>query len=316
MYSMPSRFGIANLAAIIFAISAAAAEPPTGDAVIRGKYAGSEIAIATTGRLAGAIHSVTWNGQEFIDSADHGRQLQSACSFNCGQAGPFWAEAFNPTEAGSRKDGAGAKSTSRLLELKAGKNELATRTQMAFWLTPGEKSDKFPALNDKPLSAHVVSKRVTIGYGKFPNVLDYRVSFAGPDSESHTYAQYEALTGYMPKEFSVFNTWNPEDGKLAKLEDGPGEQSLPIVFSKPDGKHAMAVWSPDQPSKGYADAGYGRFRFRDEKVVKWNCVFRYRDDKAVNLAERSFRVYVILGTLDNVRATLAGLVEAVADERR
>lgn len=319
MYIMRSGIGNAGGIGILFLLAAGpgfAAEPPSGDSVIRGKFGDSNIVITTTARLAGAIHSLTWNQQEFIDSADHGRQLQSACSFDCGEKGPFWAEAFNPTEAGSRKDGAGPKSTSRLLELKAGKNELTTRTQMAFWLAPGEKSQKFPALNDKPLSQHTVSKRVAIGYGKFPNVLNYRVTFDGPETEAHTYAQYEALTGYMPQEFSEFRTWNPVDGKLAKLDDGPGEQRLPVVFYKPDGKYAIAVWSPDQPSKGYETAGYGRFRFPAEKVVKWNCVFRYKDPAGVKLAGRAFRVFVVLGTLDDVHSALTGLAKAVTDERR
>ena len=85
----------------------------SGDSVIRGKTGRSEIRITTTSRLAGAIHSLTWNGREFIDSFDHGRQLQSACSFNLGQK-EFHAECFNPTEAGSRSDGRGGISTSRL----------------------------------------------------------------------------------------------------------------------------------------------------------------------------------------------------------
>ena len=50
------------------------------DAVVCSKADPSEIVITTTKRLAGAIHSVTWNGKEFIDSTDHGRQLQSASS--------------------------------------------------------------------------------------------------------------------------------------------------------------------------------------------------------------------------------------------
>ena len=49
-----------------------------GHAVIRAPAHGSEIVITTTPRLAGAIHSLTWNGKEFIDSFDHGRQMQSA----------------------------------------------------------------------------------------------------------------------------------------------------------------------------------------------------------------------------------------------
>ncbi len=55
-------------------------QQPSGDAVIRGKAGKSEIVIRTTTRLAGAIHSLTWDGVEFVDSADHGRQIQSAAS--------------------------------------------------------------------------------------------------------------------------------------------------------------------------------------------------------------------------------------------
>ena len=75
--------------------------PSNGNAVIRAKAGPSEIVITTTNRLAGAIHSLTWNGKEFIDSTDHGRQLQSASNFDCGK--DLVAETFNPTEAGSRR---------------------------------------------------------------------------------------------------------------------------------------------------------------------------------------------------------------------
>ena len=56
--------------------------PLSGNAVIRSKVGQSEIVITTTERLAGGVHSLTWGGKEFIDSHDHGRQLQSAASFN------------------------------------------------------------------------------------------------------------------------------------------------------------------------------------------------------------------------------------------
>src|SRR4029079_13079866 len=116
----------------------AGADAPDGNATIRAPAGSSEIVITTTARLAGAIHSLTWNGQEFIDSADHGRQLQSASNFDAGSA--FTPEAFNPTEAGSVDDGAGPKSSSRLLHLIAKDNQLQTTNQMAFWLSPTGKS--------------------------------------------------------------------------------------------------------------------------------------------------------------------------------
>ena len=79
------------------------AADPRGDAQIENTAGESKIVIRTTNRLAGAIDSLTWNGKQFIDSADHGRQLQSACSFH-DLRGRFVPETFNPTEAGSRFD--------------------------------------------------------------------------------------------------------------------------------------------------------------------------------------------------------------------
>ncbi|MFM8826109.1 MAG: hypothetical protein ACKOFT_03410, partial [Actinomycetota bacterium] len=85
------------------------ADRVSGDAVIRGAAGGSEIVITTTSRLAGAIHSLTWNGREFIDSLDHGRQLQSASNLDVD--GRFHNETFNPTEAGAERDMDGPTST-------------------------------------------------------------------------------------------------------------------------------------------------------------------------------------------------------------
>jgi hypothetical protein len=302
-------------AAIVAGWVALADEPrpaPSGNSSIRGKAGTSEIVITTTDRLAGAIHSLTWGGKEFIDSHDHGRQLQSAASFDCAAAGEFWAERYNPTEAGSRADGTGEKSSSKLLELWAKGSELKTTTQMAFWLAPGEKSFGRPALNDKVLSDHRVSKRVRIGYKKLANVIEYEVAFTIPKGERHTYAQFEALTGYMPPEFGRFWTFRPETSKLEELDDGPGEQEFPVVFATEDKAHAMGVFSPDQPSPKHEKAGYGRFRFKAEKVIKWNCVFRVRNDKGIAADEYRFRVFVAVGTLEDVRRSLAALIEEFA----
>ena len=283
-----------------------------GDAVIRGKHGSSEIVITTTSRLAGAIHSLTWGGKEFIDSHDHGRQLQSAASFDCASSKEFWAECFNPTEAGSRADGVGGKSSSKLLKCLAETAELQTSTRMAFWLAPGEKSFGRPALNEKVLSDHVVSKRVRIGYKKWTNVIEYEVTFTVPAGERHTYAQFEALTAYMPPEFDRFWTFRPTSGKLESLSDGPGEQEFPVVFATQDGAHALGIFSPDQPSPGWEKAGYGRVRFKDEKVVKWNCVFRSREATGIAPGDHRFRLFAAVGTSEDVRQSLASLAAEFA----
>jgi hypothetical protein len=288
-----------------FVLSDEPSQPPRADLTIRRAAGNSEIVITTTSRLAGAVHSLTWNGQEFINSTDHGRQLQSASSFSSG--GKHWAEAFNPTEAGSRDDGAGPNSTSRLLHSAATESALQTTTQMAFWLSPGQKSEGHPAFNSTKLSNHLLAKRVQIGLPDLPHVIRYDVTFTLPVNDRHTFAQFEALTGYMPEEFRLFWTFRPETGELKPIDDGPGEQPFPIVLSTASGSHAMGIYSPQQPSTGFENAGYGRWRFQRERVVKWNTVFRFQRSAGVEPGEYSFRNFVVVGDRETVRTSLVEL---------
>lgn len=281
---------------------AALAAAPDGNATIRAKAGDSEIVITTTDRLAGAIHSLTWNGKEFIDSADHGRQLQSASNLDCGKR--LLNETYNPTEAGSRRDGAGKTSSSRLLSLKADGADLETTTQMAFWLVPGEKSGPNPAYNDRVLSDHLLRKRVHIGSPDLPHAIEYTVTFTVPKDEQHTAAVFEALTGYMPAEFSQF--LRLREGKLELLPKGEGEQEHPVVLATADDRYAMGVFAPEAV-KGARGPSYGRFRFEAEKVNKWNCVYRMTEPKGIAPGDYTFRMFVAVGSRADVQATLNAL---------
>ncbi len=286
----------------------AAADPVNGDATIRAKAGPSEIVLSTTNRLAGAVHSITWNGKEYIDSLDHGRQLQSACAFDCGQT-PFWAECFNPTEAGSRRDHIGPKSSSRLLSFKSTPTTLNTMSQMAFWLNPGEKSSGRPTLNTKALSDHRLTKKITLNYRNRAHAIEYDATFTIPQGEQHTLAQFEAVTGYMPEEFSKFYTFDPKSHELKALSDGPGEQSRPVILSTTTGSHAMGVIALDPPVKGISGPSYGRWKFGPERVVKWNCVYRVRNADGVPPGAYRFRMAVIVGSLENVQVTMIQLLK-------
>lgn len=202
-------------------------------------------------------------------------------------------------------DGAGPKSTSVLLSLKAGKNALETRSRMAFWLRPGEKSSGNPAKNAAALSDHLLAKKVMI----LGHAIEYAVTFTVPQGEGHTYAQFEALTGYMPAEFSRFLAYDAESKAARPLSDGPGEQPKPVILSTPSGSHAMGIYSPQR------FPGYGRWRFEREKVVKWNCVFRVREPKGIAPGDYSYRMFVLVGSLDDVIAGLRKLHETEPPSR-
>ena len=117
----------------------------------------------------------------------------------------------------------------------------------------------------------------------------------------------------MPGEFGRFWKLLPSSGELSELDDGPGEQNHPVVFTNETGTHAMGVFSPDQPSRGYEEAGYGRFRFKAEDVVKWNCVFRTRDAQGIASGEHRFRLFVAVGTREDVRRAMNSLIREFAE---
>jgi hypothetical protein len=282
------------------------ADRVSGDAVIRGAAGGSEIVITTTSRLAGAIHSLTWNGREFIDSLDHGRQLQSASNLDVD--GSLHNEAFNPTEAGAERDMAGPTSTSRLLWLSAAGRDLQTASRMAFWLRPGQSSGGHPARNTTALSNHLLQKHVRIGAPGLEHAIRYEVAFTLPADERHTRATFEVVTGYMPSGFRSFHALRA-DGTLEPLADGPGEQTLPVVVSTADGEHAMGVWTAEVARTTKKPATYGRFWFEDARVSKWNCVLREAAEPGMMLAPGVYRslVWLAVGTREQVRETLVKL---------
>ena len=274
--------------------------PPNGDATISAVVGGSPLVIRTFSHLAGAIGSLTWRGQEFIDRDDHGRELQSASSFdNLG-------ECYNPTEAGSSVDG--PTSTSILQALSATANVLTSQTQMAFWLLPGIDyrrpcSPWLPyttAQNSQALSNHLLNKRVTVGFAGLDHVIEYLVIFTIPADERHDSAVFEVLTGYMQPQFSSFWKYNPATRILSPLDYGPEEQDQPVIMATPDGNYAMGVYSPDLPQDEFPTAGYGRWSFIPD-TVKWNCVFRKGN---VTPGQHSYRCYVVVGTLGDVQNSM------------
>lgn len=280
-----------------------------GNGSISSNVLGSTLTISTTHRLAGSIGSLIFRNKEFINQDDHGRELQSASSFDA------VGECFNPTEAGSSTDGAGPISTSKLLAYSAQGNQLKTTTQMAFWLTAGQDysyqnegrgcgniGSIKKAQNTTNISNHLLSKQVTIGYLNIPNVIEYLVTFHVP--EHHQSATFEALTGYLGKDFSEFFAYNPSTDQFNSLSYEDREQTLPVILATTDSNYAMGIYSPELPQAQYSDLGYGRFNFGQYNTMKWNAVYR-RDDTPVG--DYSFRQYVIVGSLVEVQTSMRQL---------
>lgn len=246
------------------------------------------INIRTCTHDAAAICGLTWRNREFVDDFDHGRQIQSAVVYD------RRGEGFNPTEAGGSYDGHNPRPSSSVIlgTRKDSASQLSTQANMAFWLT----------VNGRRQSNTIHSKNVKIGAFGLPHVIEYNTSFRLPSNENHNHAQFEIVTGYMPFEFSRFSTYDPRTRVLAPLSVGPGEQSRPVILSTQDGGWAMGIYANRYKS-------FGRWKFNTERVTKWNHVGRINNPTPGRTY--SFRSYVIVGSLDNVRTSMDQLYRIV-----
>lgn len=281
---------------------------PGGRATISRPFNGSPLTVGVLSRTAGAIDSLTWGGTQFINARDHGRELQSAAAFD------GYGECLNPTEAGSDSDGTGPRSTSLLTALQVGADTLQTRSRMAYWVGPGATTGscpKGPGPQAGPRSNDVLDKRVTLGAEGVANAVAYRVTYI--TAEPHASATFEAATAYMPPAFAQFWSYDPATGRSAPLSAGPEEQGVPVILATADGSRAMGVYSPALPQPTVPNAGYGRFNFATlpgpgNATVKWNCVFR---ENNVPAGAHSYTCYVVVGTLEDVRAGISALRTAL-----
>jgi len=266
------------------ALSASAFFASAQDVTISSSYYANNLSLKTCSHDAGAICSLIYNGKQYLNDFDHGRQLQSASSFD------GLGEAFNPTEAGSFHDGWNISPSSSKLFVasQVSPTSLMTYSQMAYWYK----------VNGKALSNHKFMKQVSLNYDNIFNIIEYTTHFQLPDDEVHTSATFEVLTAYLHNSFTSFYVLD-NNNVIQWLAPTPvGEQNLPIMAATSDNMHAMGFYSPDTPQPAYPAAGYGRWKFPD--TTKINNVYRISNPSGTY----TFKTYVVVGDYFAVRAGL------------
>jgi len=231
---------------------------------ISGATTNGPMVICGSVRVAAAIDYLAWNNMQFINVADHGRELQFAITNASG-------ECYNPTEAGSLNDGAGPTSSSQLLGVNTEGNIYRTTSLPAFWLAPGQRDvNGCYAKNPTIVSNFRSSKQLTVGAWGIPNAIQYLLSTTVGTFQ--TYLQWEVPTGYMPENFNQFWTLHLANGFLNHTDEGPGETPDPVIISTPDQNYAMGAFLVSAPA---TYVHYARFNFPAAGTSKWSVVWRH-----------------------------------------
>jgi hypothetical protein len=184
---------------------------------LSGTFNGKTVVVGANARFGAAIYTIKVNGQEFLDSTDHGRELQSAWQYN------NTGETQNPTEAGSLADGAGPYSTSRILFASVSGNTLTTRTQPAYW---------YP-FSGQTVSPDFLDKTVTLGFNGRNNILvhNYGLYVGNP---YNGFIATEGLTAYTPTAFTRMFA-------VDRATNAPTEIAPPYVWTQSTTHYGIAA---------------------------------------------------------------------------
>lgn len=271
---------------------------------------GSTIVLTASGsRFAGAIASLTYRGVEYIDIADHGRQMQSATQAD------GWGECYNPNEAGSERDGTKFTSSSQLLYLSNSGNVLTSRTRPAYWLEAGQSAPGFcnpnlpypystytTAQNPTNLSNFQVQRTSRFYGSAIPNVIEVDVTWTIPSGFDTVHT--EASTAYLPATFNTFLTYDRASRRLTKVaatatDSAAQHTRLPVIIAQANGRHAMGAWSPSiMTGNGNEYMAWLNFSGYSNPSTKWSCVFGEVTNGAS--AQFSYSCPIAVGTVDEV----------------
>ncbi len=262
---------------------------------------GSPIVVSASNQFAGSIDSITWNGTEFVNSWDHGREFQSAVTFNSR------GECENPTEAGSRADDVGALSNSLLKTLRiVAPNQLMTTSNPAYWLTTGEISPGCGGVAStvpgQPSNMEF-SKLVTIGVPSAANAIKYTASFITPTAK--TQSTFEIVAAYTRgRTFTDFYRFNPATNTLTQvfpaIGSNTGGSPVPPLLSTTDTNFAVGLMAHHVTGISYdmfnaTEAS----RSVDNATTKMNAAVA--GGALVAGAAKQYTAYIVLGTLAQVQ---------------
>jgi hypothetical protein len=295
-----NRFACLLLTGVMFVLPSPAAADVS---IVQSANGATMTVTASSARFAGAISSLTFRNVQYVNIADHGREIQSALQLD------GFGECLNPTEAGSKADGTSLNSSSVLLSISNTGNVLTTQNRPAYWLLPGENYGQVcgsttatTAQNQTVLSNYTIS-RTTSFYPSIPNLIQTDNRFTIPEDRSS--ASIEAITGYLP---STFNSWLRYDRGSRTLVKLTGTSSMqtttvPLIAAQSNGQHAMGVISPGITGADPGQAYYAYFTFGGATATtKWSCVYGHGAITAGT--QLTYTCLMAVGTVDEVIAAL------------
>lgn len=266
------------------------------------------ITIKSNSVAGGALWSWVWNGIEFIDHLDYGREMQAAVFW---QDNGVWR---NPTEAGAEYSG-----TAIAVENRQGapviQNSNSGNTQTTRSIPLEFQPQLWGGGATRPIADidMVIGKDITLDYASMGPVARYVTTVKFGSSITGTVSP---ITSWMPTSFSRFYTYDAVTQALTEVFPGSGCASGQITYSPPS-YGAMIVSNSSQTA---AMAIYGKAPavggvddvFVLAKCPNTSALVAYTTFAAQSAGTHTYTHFVTTDTLTNVVANVHALYVAGA----
>ena len=201
----------------------------------------------------GAVWDWTWNGVQFVNDKDYGRQLQAAVFFKDESN-----VQCNPTEAGDEwtaQTTYGQRHGSPLISLYNSGNTQSSRCVPLEWLAQDHGGGQYQPVIWKQM---ILGKDVELNYNGMGPVAKYTTYFYTPTDLPS--ADIECPTMYLRAEFNYFYTYDAAAKTLKRVYPGTGGAD-PVLFyvnyggviiSNPAGTQATACYGVSSSLGGSA----------------------------------------------------------------
>lgn len=278
---------------------------------------GAQVRLVSNLAAGGAVSELWWNGKQFINNWDYGRQLQIALNLT------FPGEQDNPTEGGDRwgcnAAGTGPKPAgwahgSPLLSYSNAGGTLRTTTSPLQW-----NPQNFGGGPDNPVRwLGTIAKELSLDFGS-PNTIRWTTTITLPGLAN--YFDLEIVTAYLNNEFTQMYDYdaatevsNPRSVPVGQcvgdVRPPSGSPAGGVIIATVDGNYALGLYHRDIDAfqnwfglcnflHGLGGGTYGPDTNKSN-VRQWS-------PNPLQAGSYSFTAYVTVGTLETARSEMRRL---------
>ena len=279
------------------------------------------VTIDSNGVAGGVLWNWYWNGVQFVNHADYGREIQSSVFYTPTVNNPTGIY-HNPTEAGSSQSaetapGQDHQGSPWINLYNSGNTQVTTAVPLNFVSSDWGGDNEHPVI----YTTLKLGKQITLNYAGLGPVAQYVTTFSTQTDLPNAFI--EIPTGYLNSQFNRFYTydsgsqsWNEVTAQVGDACPSglsyafhPSSGFGGVIISDSLGQYAMAVYGA-LTSSGGSISDFVMWNFQScAGTSKWDAVYGSANDPSQKIAagDHAYNAWIMTGTVSEVQGYMNSL---------